>query len=148
MSNPSDQAKVSVGPAVVDGSARSTRAADVRITADAQAARDRSRHINEGVEKWSRQQDADRSLRQAYARLLIWGLYGQAILVNAAFFAIGMGKLTVDAWTARIFIMAVFGELAAMVFFIVKYLFRSTGDEIIKHVGQMAADAVPSRRRG
>lgn len=39
----------------------------------------------------------------------------QAVLVNVAFVLLGFGILVVDPWTARVFIMAVFGEIGALV---------------------------------
>ena len=135
-----------VDPATVrPGSAAPTTPAEVRpddINA-LQAGQDLSHFINGFLDKWSQQQDGDRKLRSIYAGVLIAILLVQIVAINIAFFQIGLGKLRVDHWTARVFIMSVFGELAAMVFFIVKYLFRATGDDLVKQVGQIAADAVP-----
>ena len=144
MTNSPDQ-PVSNPGTVLAGSVAPTTAAETRpdeVNA-VRAGADRSHYINEVVQKWSNQQDSDRQLRWVYAGVLIGILLLQVITVNVAFFKIGGGTLKVDEWTARVFIMSVFGELAAMVFFIVKYLFRSTGDDIIKEVGKIAAEAVP-----
>jgi hypothetical protein len=86
-------------------------------------AEDRSVAIAAAVAAWKATQDKDRDLRHHYAYLLIWGLLIQSLTVNVAFFLIGLEKLKVDETTSRIFICAVFTEIAAMVFFIVKYLF-------------------------
>ena len=62
-------------------------------------------------------------------------MFAQAVIVNIAFFLIGFGLMKADPGTARVFIIAVFSEIAAMVFFIVKYLFRPGSDEVLKLAG-------------
>ncbi len=130
---------------MIAGSARPTTLEEMSPDARnaVQAGADRSRFIQTITDAWSTQQNSDRVLRAWYAGVLIIILLLQITAVNVAFFMIGRGTLKVDEWTGRVFIMAVFGELAAMVLFIVKYLFRATGEDIIKQVGRMAAEAVP-----
>ena len=95
---------------------------------------DRSHWLRTIVDSWEQQQKQDREMRGRYAICLVVAMLVQAVVVNAAFFLIGFEKLKVDQWTARTFILAVFGEIAAMVFFIVKYLFRPTGDKVLELV--------------
>ena len=80
---------------------------------------------------WSQQAKDERNLRKLYAKLLMAALFVQIALVNLAFFLIGWGYLNVDEWTARTFVIAVFLELSAMVFFIVKYLFAPQDKNIL-----------------
>lgn len=65
---------------------------------------------------------------------MLWGLLGQAVLVNIAFFAIGLEWVSVDEWTARVFIVGVFTELAVMTQIIVKYLFRDNTGEVFTFI--------------
>lgn len=108
-----------------------------------QAADDFSLYVFQVVNKWSEQQSSDRSMRTWCAIVLGVIFLLQVAAINTAFFMTGRKMLCVDEWTARVFITAVFSELAAMVFFIVKYLFRSTGDEVIREVGKMALEHTP-----
>ena len=89
------------------------------------------------LEAWAKQAKDERELRKLYAKWLIWALFIQAIVVNIAFFFIGFGCLKVDEWTARTFIIAVFSELAAMVFFIVKYLFAQQDKNVLNLIEKL-----------
>ncbi len=60
----------------------------------------------------------------------------QAVVVNVAFVLLGLGALAVEPWTARVFILAVFGEIAALVLLVVKYLFTPSGDTILKYLDE------------
>lgn len=88
------------------------------------AIRDRSHRLRAVVNAWKKQQEQDRELRSRYARWLMLALAVQAVLVNVVFVLLGTRVLTVEEWTARTFIAAVFAEIAAMVLVIVKYLFH------------------------
>ncbi len=101
------------------------------------AARDKSSVLKTVVAAWKDQQKEERTMRGNYARLLLWALFSQIFLVNIAFFLLGFGCLKVDEWTARVFIMAVFGEISGMVFFIVKYLFAKGDDGIMKLIEKL-----------
>lgn len=96
---------------------------------------DRSHRIRTIVNAWRAQQSQDRAMRRKYATWLIVAMGVQAIIINAVFFLIGYEVLKVDPWTARSFILAVFGELAAMVYFIVKYLFRPASETVLQLAG-------------
>ena len=85
--------------------------------------RDRSHRLRTLVKAWKDQQTQDRKLREKYANWLMLALAIQAVIVNVAFVLLGVGLLTVEPWTARTFIVAVFGEIAALVLLVVRYLF-------------------------
>lgn len=92
---------------------------------------DRSAKLRTILEAWERQHREERKLRQTYARWLLGGLGVQGLLVNVAFFMIGFAAISVDPWVANSFILAVFGEIAGMVFFIVKYLFPKVSADVL-----------------
>lgn len=95
---------------------------------------DRSHRLRTIVKAWKDQRTQDRALRQKYAHWLIVGMAAQAVAVNAVFVAIGTGRMAVEEWTARIFIIAVFGEIAGMVLLVVKYLFTPASESILKYL--------------
>lgn len=128
-----------VGPAVTPD--------DVDTFGKLQDIRDRSHWVRSIVNAWKNQQTQDRAMRKSYATCLMIALAVQIATINVVYILMGCGVLTFDPWTARVFIMAVFAEVAAMVFFIVKYLFRTTGDKVL----ELAAPPTPKnqdRRRG
>lgn len=87
----------------------------------------RTEAVRLAIAGWKSQATEERKLRRTFAFWLLGAFFVQVFLCNLAFFLIGWKYLTVDEWTARIFISATFAELAAMVFFMVRYLF--TRDE-------------------
>ena len=105
---------------------------DVDTYGKLQDIKDRSHWVRSIVNAWKNQQTQDRTMRKQYATCLMVALAIQIAIVNVVYILMGCGVLTFDAWTARTFIMAVFAEVAAMVFFIVKYLFRTTGDKVLE----------------
>lgn len=81
------------------------------------------------LEAWERQHNEERRMRRTYAAWLLFALLLQMAFVNVSFFLIGTGFLRIDQWVAQTFIVSVFGEIAAMTFWIVKFLFpKVTGD--------------------
>jgi len=92
---------------------------------------DRSAKLRTILEAWERQHSEERRLRQTYAKWLLGGLFVQGLLVNFAFFAIGLHWIVVEQWTANTFILAVFGEIAGMAFFIIKYLFPKVSADVL-----------------
>jgi hypothetical protein len=108
---------------------------------------DRSHRIRSIVKAWKDQQTQDRKLREKYAHWLMIAMATQAILVNLAFILLGVGVLTVEPWTARTFIMAVFGEIAALVLLVVKYLFTPSGDTILKYLDDRRSSGRKGRSR-
>ena len=89
------------------------------------------RKIDTIFSHWKTEADEVRNARKPVAYWLLGAMISQGILADVAFFLLGLGYLQVDEWTARIFIMSVFAELAAMVFFIVKYLFSRTDRDLL-----------------
>lgn len=112
---------------------------DVDVYGRLQEIQDRSLRTRTIIEAWKAQQEQDRQMREQYARWLMIGLAVQAILMNVLFVLMGFGIATFEEWTARTFIVAVFGEIAAMVLLIVRYLYRPTSDKIL--------DLLQERRR-
>jgi hypothetical protein len=99
--------------------------------------RNRSRKIKTVLTAWETQQKEERLLRRTYANYLLFVLYFQIILINAAFFAIGLRYIVVEKWLATTFILAVFFEIAALVLVIVKYLFPKVGSEVLNLIEKM-----------
>lgn len=99
--------------------------------------RNRSRKLRTVLNAWETQQREERALRRFYAKGLLGALFAQILLVNAAFFAIGLGYLTVDKWVATTFIMAVFVEIVALVTVVNKYLFPKVGSEVLDLIEKM-----------
>jgi hypothetical protein len=105
--------------------------ADIDSYARWREVEDRSHKLRKVIEAWSIQQEQERILRREYARNLWLVLLLQVVLVNAAFFLIGFRVLIVDPWVANGFILSVFGELAAMTFVVVRYLFPKVGSDVL-----------------
>lgn len=99
--------------------------------------RNRSKKLRTVLTAWETQQREERGLRRFYAKGLLGALFVQILLVNAAFFAIGLGYLTVDKWVATTFIMAVFVEIVALVTVVNKYLFPKVGSEVLDLIEKM-----------
>jgi hypothetical protein len=89
------------------------------------------------LEAWERQHTEERAMRKTYATALLVALGIQMLLVNSAFFLIGFGLLRVEQWVANTFIMAVFGEIAGMTFFIIKYLFPKVSADVLSTVEKL-----------
>jgi hypothetical protein len=92
---------------------------------------DKSHKLRTILEAWKHQQEEERGLRQSFAKWLLGGLFIQMILVNAAFFCIGFGILTVDKWVASSFILAVLAEIAGMATIVIKYLFPNDKSDVL-----------------
>lgn len=99
--------------------------------------RNRGRKLRTVLKAWETQQREERGLRRFYAKGLLVALFAQILLVNAAFFAVGLGYLTVDKWVATTFIMAVFAEIVALVTVVNKYLFPKVGSEVLDLIEKM-----------
>lgn len=69
-------------------------------------------------------ESTDRELKRMYARWFIGILIGQLLLMNAVFLGAGIGCLTFEEWTLRIYMAGTLTEVFAVVFVITKYLFR------------------------
>jgi hypothetical protein len=95
---------------------------------------DRSYRVRVIVKAWKDQQTQDRKMREQYARWLMLAMAVQAVVVNITFVLMGCGVLTFEPWTAKTFIMAVFGEIAALVLLVVKYLYTPSTDKILDYL--------------
>lgn len=107
------------------------RPEDVDVYGRLREIQDKSYKLRTVLEAWERQQSEERALRQGYAKKILIALFVQMGLVNVAFFAIGLGWLVVEEWVANTFIMAVFGEIAAMGLIVIKYLFPKVGSDVL-----------------
>src|SRR4051812_1168095 len=76
----------------------------------AQASKDRRRHHATIISAWRQQQAQDRAMRRTYARWLMTVLSIQLVVIHVIFALIGYGVLKFEAWTANVFITAVFAE--------------------------------------
>ncbi len=83
---------------------------------------------------WEKQQDQERALRRQFANALKWALFVQIACINLAFIGIALGWLEVDEWVAKTFIIAVFGEVAAMTFTVVRYLFPDNHSSLLEMI--------------
>lgn len=99
--------------------------------------RNRTRKLRTILNAWETQQREERGLRRFYAKGLLGALFAQVLLVNTAFFTIGLGYLTIDKWVATTFIMAVFVEIVALVSVVNKYLFPKVGSEVLDLIEKM-----------
>ena len=84
---------------------------------------DKSYKLHCVLDAWERQQTQERGLRMSYAKWLLVFLFVQSVAANAAFFLIGREWLVVEQWVAQTFIVGVFGEISAMSFVVIRYLF-------------------------
>jgi hypothetical protein len=122
--------------ALVKDIGRPVSSADIDTYGRLQEIQDRSHRVRAIVKAWKEQQAQDRQLREKYAHWLMIAMAVQAVLVNLVFILLGLGVLVVEVWTARVFIMAVFGEIVALVLLVVKYLFTPPGDTILKYLDE------------
>jgi hypothetical protein len=109
---------------------------DVAVWERVQEAQDRRFRLRAILRAWDRQQTQDREMRNRYAIWLMVAMSLQSGFINVVFILLGAGVLTVEPWTARTFIMAVFAEIGALVYIVVKYLFAPTSDKILAYTGQ------------
>jgi len=96
---------------------------DVDVYGRIQAIHNRSRYYRILLRAWEKQQDQDREMRRRYATWLMIAMAVQVLFIDVIYVLMGYGKLTFEPWTARTFILAVFAEIAALVLWVVKYLF-------------------------
>jgi len=89
------------------------------------------------LKTWTAQQEAERKLRKTYATWLLVALSAQVVLINLAFFLLGLKVLNVEVWVANTFIIAVFTELASMTWFVVKYLFPKDSQGLLNLIEKL-----------
>jgi hypothetical protein len=97
---------------------------------------DRSHQVRTIIKAWKDQQTQDRRMREQYARWLMLAMAAQAFIINVVYVLMGCGVLNFEAWTARTFIMAVFGEIAALMLLVVKYLYTPSSEKILSFLGE------------
>lgn len=101
--------------------------------------KDLSTKITSVLETWEKQQKEERGLRKTYAYIFVTILMLQLVAINFAFLMLASGKISLDHWTIRIFIVSVFGEISGMTYVVLRYLFPpSTSDkmfDLIKEIG-------------
>ena len=122
---------------VVDAIGSEVQHEDIDTWQRVRETEDRSHKLRTVLQVWEGQQNEERSLRRSYARTLVWILIAQVALVNLAFFAIGFERIAVEQWVAVTFIMAVFGEIAAMVLVVVKYLFTDVASDVLRLIEKL-----------
>jgi hypothetical protein len=98
---------------------------------------DKSHKLRTILKAWERQQSQERKMRSVYAKWLLIALFAQMIVVNIAFFGIGLQWLVIEKWVSTTFIMTVFGEIAAMALIVVKYLFPKVGAEVLSLIEKL-----------
>jgi hypothetical protein len=106
--------------------------ADVDTYGKLRQIEDRSHQIRTIIKAWKDQQAQDRKMRERYANYLIFAMGLQALVMNVIFVLMGCDALTFEPWTARIFIVSVFAEIASMVLIVVKYLFTPSSDKVLQ----------------
>ena len=122
---------------------------DVKDHAARKAAADRSFGHRSLVRAWKEQQDADRKMREVYARRLIWLLVGQVAGINAFFLLMGWRVLgfVIEPWTARTFVVTAFLEVASLVLIVAKYLFPPPSDRALEMIGQLNTSEARARSK-
>jgi hypothetical protein len=93
---------------------------------------DQSYRLRTVLAAWRSQQTQDRNMRQRYANWLMLAMGFQVLAINVVFILMGLNVLAFETWTANTFIMSVFGEIAALVLVVVKYLFARPDDTLLK----------------
>ena len=96
-----------------------------------QAAMDKSQKLRALLAAWENQHKEERAMRKQYAKWLLGAMISQLALVNVTVFLVGNGTLTFDPWVVKIFIVSVFGEVAAMTFWVVKFLFPKMSSDVL-----------------
>ena len=103
--------------------------------------------VEQIVDIWSRQHDADINLRKNYAKWLLGALCVDIIAVFAVFVAIGAGCLVFSDETVRFFLCLAHGQLVGMAFVVVKYLFSKDSHVILKDMSEVIGKLrIPSSR--
>jgi hypothetical protein len=87
--------------------------------------------------EWGKQQDSDRRLRERYALVILIALGAQVLLASAVLFLVGFKAMELSDWVASVFFTAVFTEVVAMTYVVLRHLFRPTAAPAIdlKEVG-------------
>ena len=97
----------------------------------------RSKKAHVLLDAWERQHNEERNMRHVYAGWLLFALLLQMLFVNLIVFLMGIQYLNVEHWVAQTFIVSVFGEIAAMTFWIVKFLFPKVSSDVLSVVEKL-----------
>lgn len=93
-----------------------------------QEANDKSHKLHAVLESWSTQKSEERKLRKLYALCFVVILALQIIIMNVVFVLAGCSILTLSETQFNVFFVSMFGEIAALVLIITKYLFHQDSD--------------------
>lgn len=101
------------------------------ISIEESRARDATRLLNSLIENWQEQAVLERAERLKVG----WFLLRMFALESAAALGIivlyGAGLLHFPQWVATVFFAAVFGQVAGMVYWVVRYFFDKTPDQLL-----------------
>lgn len=128
--------------ALIEDIGRPVTPEDIDVYREWQRIKDETFRLRTVLKAWKDQQSQDRNLRSRYATWLMVALTIQMIAINVVYVLMGSGVLSYEPWTANTFIMAVFAEMAALVYLVVKYLFTLTNDKILEFM----KDPLPSEK--
>ena len=81
---------------------------------------------------WKAQQGDEQKFRAIYAGWLLFALFLQLLMANAAFLLLGFGLIHVGRWVAHVFFVGVFGQIAGMAFLILRYLFPERSSDLLE----------------
>jgi hypothetical protein len=85
----------------------------------------------EVITTWTMQQNSERSLRERYAKWVLFGLAGEILLAGGILIGLGSGKLVLEQWMANVFFGAIFTQVAAVTLSITKYLFPQNPAQLL-----------------
>ena len=88
-----------------------------------QEASDKSHKLHSLLLSWENQQNEERKLRKLYSICFLVFLGIQLVLLNISFFFIGIKVITINDIQFNVFYGSMFGEIAALVLIVTRYLF-------------------------
>ena len=94
----------------------------------AQEASDKSHKLHSVLESWSEQKSEERKLRKLYALCFVIILGLQILMLNVVLILVGCRVLLISEGQFNIFFVSMFGEIAAFVLIVTKYLFPQESD--------------------
>lgn len=82
------------------------------------------------IGEWQLYQAEERQLRRRYAELVFRLLFGEVIMIFALLIGQGVGLITLEPWTARLFYSGVIGEVAVLARTVITHLFPGPTHQI------------------
>lgn len=76
----------------------------------------------------------DTSLKKTYAKILIFMLASELLVVNGVFICIGIGWLNYTEFSLNLFIVGTLGEILGLVTIIVNYLFKDNITKALNNI--------------